>query len=103
MKNNTIIYQVSAEDLRQFGLDIIAEVRKADEADRKRGAEQELQPIPVVADFLKVDPQTVRNMIARGCIRVVRVGRRVMCDMAQLRKDVQTGKVGKGKHTKARR
>ena len=53
---NSIIYQVSAEDLRQFGLDIIAEVRKADEADRKRGAEQELQPIPFVADFLKSGP-----------------------------------------------
>lgn len=102
MKNN-IIYQVSAEDLRQFGLDIIAEVRKADEADRKRGAEQELQPIPFVADFLKVDPQTVRNMISRGNIRAVRVERRVLCDMTQLRKDVEAGKVGKGKHTKPRR
>ena len=100
---NNIIYQVSAEDLRQFGMDLIASVREMDEADRKRSAEQELQPIPFVADYLHVNEQTIRNMIARGCIRVIRVGRRVMCDMTKLRKDVEAGKVGRGKHTKARR
>lgn len=103
MANNTIIYQVSAEDLRQFGMDLIASVREMDEADRKRSAEQELQPISFVADFLHVNEQTIRNMIARGNIREVRVGRRVLCDMTQLRKDVEAGKVGRGKHTKQRR
>ena len=101
MTNNTIIYQVSRDDLREEIRVLVAEIRE--EEDRKREEEQELQPVPFVADFLHVNEQTVRNMIARGNIREVRVGRRVLCDMTQLRKDVDAGKVGRGKHTKQRR
>ena len=103
MKNATIIYQLTREDLRLELRELLAEIRTEDDADRKRDGEQEIQSVQYTADFLKVDPQTVRNMIARGCIRAVHVGRRVMCDMTQLRKDVEDGKVGKGKHTKQRR
>ena len=101
MKNQTIIYQLTREDLRQELRELLAEIRTEDDADRKRAGE--LETIPNTAIFLRVAPQTIRNMIDRGCIRAVRVGRRVMCDMAQLRKDVEAGKVGRGKHTQKRR
>ena len=60
-------------------------------------------PATKVASQTEASEQTIRNMIARGNIREVRVGRRVLCDMTQLRKDVEAGKVGRGKHTKQRR
>lgn len=103
MRNETIIYQLTREDLRQELRELLAEIRTEDDADRKRDGDQELETIPNTAIFLRVAPQTIRNMIDRGCIRAVRVGRRVMCDMAQLRKDVEAGKVGRGKHTQKRR
>ena len=91
------IYQVTAEDLRQFGMDLIMAFKRDYEAEHN--AEQELGPVPDCATLLCVTEQTVRNMIERGAIRSVRVGRRVMVDMAQVRRDMAAGRIGKGKHT----
>lgn len=95
------IYQVTAEDLRQFGMDLIMAFKRDYEAEHY--TEQELGPVPDCATLLCVTEQTVRNMIGRGAIRSVRVGRRVMVDMAQVRRDMAAGRIGKGKHTTKRR
>lgn len=95
-----VIYQLSSDDLWDFGLRLIAKVREDDAEKRKREQTEELGSRQDAAEYLKVSLPTIHAMINRGKIKAVKVGRRTLIDMTDLKCKVANGEIGRYKHSK---
>lgn len=93
---------MSADDLQNFGFWLIAKAREDANRERAAGAGRELGTREDVCKYLHISKPTFHSLVNRGLIQPTKVGRRTLCDMAEIRRLVDAGQLGRYKHTKTR-
>ena len=94
-----IIYQVSANDLEDFAVRLIAKVRAQDEERRiKEQTPPTLWTRQQAADYLNVSLQSFHNFVRRGDLEIIKVGRKTMVNADVLKEKVRTGNLRKYQH-----
>lgn len=102
----TQIFQLTREDLHEFGRGLLKDfqaetsqdfVRMVEEViERKEKASRiEYGPVPAALDTLQVTKPTLYRLIGEGRVEVQKVGRRTMVNMTKLRDDLAAGRLAK--------
>lgn len=86
------------EDLEELFARVIAKVREDDAVRRREESVEEYGTRADACDFLKVSFPTLHALINHGLVKIKKVGRKTLVDMADLRRAVADGRIVKYQH-----
>ncbi len=93
--DDRIIYQVSGQDLKDFALEIVAQVREANT--RANAHQDEWGSREQAANILGVCLASVHSLMNRGALETRKIGRRTLINLSRLRRDLGSGELGRYK------
>lgn len=98
--NQTIVYQITAEDLYAFLSNIASKAIPGCEGLINANHEQENKAMELgtrteVCEYLHISYPAFHSLVKRGAITPIKVGTRTLCDMNQIRADVKAGRLGR--------
>ena len=86
------------EDLDALFARVVAKVREDDAVRRREESIEEYGTRADACDFLKISFPTLHGLINQGLVKIKKVGRKTLVDMADLRRAVADGRIVKYQH-----
>ena len=86
------------EDLEAIAFRLVAKIREDDAVRRREESVEEYGTRADACDFLKVSFPTFHALVNQGLVKVKKVGRKTLVDMADLKRAVADGRIVKYQH-----
>ena len=96
--NSGTFLVLRADDLDALALRLVAKVREDDAVRRREESIEEYGTRADACDFLKISFPTLHGLINQGLVKIKKVGRKTLVDMADLRRAVADGRIVKYQH-----
>ena len=96
--NSGTFLVLRADDLDALALRLVAKVREDDAVRRREERIEEYGTRADACDFLKISFPTLHGLINQGLVKIKKVGRKTLVDMADLRRAVADGRIVKYQH-----
>lgn len=96
--NSGTFLVLRANDLDALALRLVAIVREDDAVRRREESIEEYGTRADACDFLKISFPTLHGLINQGLVKIKKVGRKTLVDMADLRRAVADGRIVKYQH-----
>ena len=91
------------EDLDALFVRVVAKVREDDAVRMRAESVEEYGTRADACDFLKISFPTLHGLINQGLVKIKKVGRKTLVDMADLRRAVADGRIVKYQHKGGRK